>query len=73
MTVGPVITAVVVGNPTPASRTQLTVRPVLTEIGGTIPGRGLYVVDSRHDDPEAYADWLAATAPVVSRLTEVHA
>jgi FMN reductase len=46
---------------------ELVLRPVLTEIGGTVPGRGLYVVDSRHDDPSAYADWLAATAPIVSR------
>ncbi len=31
--------------------------------------RGLYVLDSRHDDPAAYADWLAANRPPVTRLT----
>ena len=46
---------------------ELTLRPVLTEIGGTVPGRGLYVVDADHADPAAYADWLAATRPVVTR------
>jgi FMN reductase len=46
---------------------ELTLRPVLAEIGGTVPGRGLYVVDAQHDDPAAYAEWLAATKPVVSR------
>lgn len=61
------------GSPAHSLAPELTLRPVLTEIGGTVPGRGLYVVDSRHDDPSAYADWLAATAPVVSRLLEVHA
>ncbi|PVG81748.1 NADPH-dependent FMN reductase [Nocardioides gansuensis] len=45
-----------------------TLRPVLTEIGGTIPGRALYVQDTAHDDPAAYADWLAATQPIVAAL-----
>lgn len=45
---------------------ELTLRPVLTEIGATVPGRGLYVVDAEHDDPAAYADWLAATSPLVT-------
>lgn len=47
---------------------ELTLRPVLTELGATVPGRGLYVVDSRYDDPDAYADWLAVTRPQVQRL-----
>jgi FMN reductase len=54
------------GSPAHALAAELTLRPVLTEIGGTVPGRGLYVLDSRHDDPAAYADWLGATAPVVA-------
>ena len=45
---------------------ELTLRPVLTEIGATVPGRGLFVLDRQHDDPAAYADWLAATGPVVA-------
>ena len=51
---------------------ELTLRPVLTEIGGTTV-RGLYVLDSRHDDPEAYAAWLDQVRPVVEALTAVRA
>jgi FMN reductase len=47
---------------------ELTLRPVLTEIGATVPGRGLFVIDQQHDDPAAYADWLAATRPIVTSL-----
>ena len=54
------------GSPAHSLAPELTLRPVLTELGGTVPGRGLYVVDSRHDDPAAYADWLAATRPIVT-------
>jgi len=54
------------GSPAHALAPELTLRPVLTELGATVHGRGLFVVDSRYDDPTAYADWLAATAPVIS-------
>jgi FMN reductase len=50
---------------------ELTLRPVLTEIGATVPGRGLFVVDSDHDDPAAYSSWLEATRPVVADLLAV--
>ena len=56
------------GSPAHALAPELTLRPVLTEIGGTVPGRGLYVIDKQYDDPAAYADWLAATRPAVSAL-----
>ena len=46
---------------------ELTLRPVLTEIGGNVPGRALYVVDKAYDDPAAYRGWLAATKPIVER------
>jgi FMN reductase len=55
------------GSPAHSLAPELTLRPVLTEIGGTVPGRGLYVVDAQHDDSAAYADWLAATRPIVTR------
>ena len=55
------------GSPAHSLAPELTLRPVLTEIGGTVPGRALYVVDAQHDDPAAYAGWLAATRPIVSR------
>jgi FMN reductase len=49
---------------------ELTLRPVLTELGATVPGRGLFVIDRQHDDPAAYADWLAATRPLVAALLQ---
>jgi len=47
---------------------ELTLRPVLTEIGATVPVRGLYVLDSQYDDPAAYDAWLSTARPVVSAL-----
>jgi FMN reductase len=54
------------GSPAHSLVPELALRPVLTEIGGTVPGRALYVVDAQYDDPSAFSDWLAATRPVVS-------
>jgi FMN reductase len=59
--------------PAHALAPELSLRPVLTEIGGTVPGRGLFVVDSAFDDPTAYADWLAATKPYVDAWLSVGA
>lgn len=47
---------------------ELTLRPVLVELGGVVPGRGLYVVDSEYDDEGSYAEWIAGTRPVVDAL-----
>jgi len=58
------------GSPAHSLAPELTLRPVLTEIGGTVPGRGLFVIDRQYDDPTAYADWFAATKPVVTALLE---
>jgi FMN reductase len=58
------------GSPAHSLAPELTLRPVLTEIGGTVPGRGLYVVDAQHEDPAAYAEWLAVTRPVVTRYLD---
>ena len=49
---------------------ELTLRPVLTEIGGIVATKGLYVVDSAYDDPAAYAHWLALSQPVITALLE---
>src|SRR4051794_14497667 len=49
---------------------ELTLRPVLTEIGGTVAAKGLYVVDSAFDDPAAYAHWLGLARPVVAAVVE---
>ena len=54
--------------PVHALAPEVSLRPVLTELGATVPGRGLFVLDSAYDDPAAYEDWLAATRPVVSTL-----
>ncbi|WAC57039.1 NADPH-dependent FMN reductase [Gordonia sp. SL306] len=56
------------GSPAHSLSPELTLRPVLTEIGGTVPGRALYVVDAAYDDPQAYAQWLAETGPTVTSL-----
>lgn len=53
------------GSPAHSLAPELTLRPVLTELGATVPGRGLYVIDREHEEPAAYADWLGATRPVV--------
>jgi len=56
--------------PAHALAPELTLRPVLTEIGGSVPVRGLYVDDSAFDDPAAYEPWLAAARRHV-RLPDV--
>jgi len=56
--------------PAHALAPELSLRPVLTEIGATVPVRGLYVLDSAYDDPAAYADWLTTARPrVAAHLT----
>ena len=46
---------------------ELSLRPVLAELGG-ITVRGLYVLEDQHRDPAAYAAWLATVRPIVSSL-----
>ncbi|MFW0797210.1 NAD(P)H-dependent oxidoreductase [Gordonia sp. CPCC 205515] len=65
---GVAIPFMVGGSPAHSLAPEHTLRPVLTEIGGVVPGRALYIVDSAYDDPAAYADWLAATKPSVTAL-----
>ncbi len=52
--------------PAHALAPELTLRPVLTEIGGVVPVRALYVLDSAHDDPAAYTAWLERARPAVA-------
>ena len=54
--------------PTHALAPELFLRPLLTELGAVVPVRGLYVLDTRHDRPEAYADWLATARPVIQHV-----
>ncbi|RNL65381.1 NADPH-dependent oxidoreductase [Nocardioides marmoriginsengisoli] len=44
---------------------ELTLRPVLTELGATVPRRGLFVLDREYGDPASYAEWLASARPYV--------
>ncbi len=55
-------------SPAHALAPELSLRPVLTELGATVPRRGLFVLESAYDDPDAYAGWLAATRPLVDAL-----
>ncbi len=56
--------------PAHAMAPELTLRPVLTEIGGLVPGKGLYVVDSAYEDPEAYRHWLDLTRPAITAILD---
>ncbi|CAM3421905.1 NAD(P)H-dependent oxidoreductase [Nocardioides dubius] len=47
---------------------EYTLRPLLSLLGAAVPTTGLYVTDSRHDDPSAYADWLQRARPLVGAL-----
>ena len=38
-------------------------RPVLVELGASVPTRGLYVLDAEHADPAAYDAWFASAHP----------
>ena len=49
---------------------ELTLRPVLTEIGGVVPAKGLYVVDAAYDDPAAYAHWLELARPAITAILD---
>lgn len=47
---------------------ETSLRPVLTELGATVPVRGLYVLDAAWADPTAYGAWLETARPVVRAL-----
>ena len=56
--------------PAHALAPELTLRPVLTELGATVPGRGLFVLDSQYGDAAAYDPWLDATRPWVRSVLQ---
>jgi FMN reductase len=41
-------------------------RPVLTELGATVPVPGLYVLETAYDDPASYAGWLDVARPPIA-------
>lgn len=40
-----------------------TLRPLLVELGASVPTRGLFVLDSEHADPAPYDRWCATAEP----------
>jgi len=58
------------GSPAHSLAPELTLRPVLTELGATIAGRGLYLLDTAFGDPAAYAEWLTANRARIDALLE---
>jgi FMN reductase len=44
---------------------EVHLRPVLSELGASVPVRALYVLDSAYDDPTAYSSWLEDARPIV--------
>jgi FMN reductase len=49
---------------------ELTLRPVLSELGASVPARGLYVLETAYDDPVAYEAWLESARPrITAHLT----
>jgi FMN reductase len=49
---------------------EVHLRPVLVEIGATVPSRGLYVTEDQLEDPHPAIDpWLAEAAPLLRATT----
>ena len=51
--------------PAHALAPELTLRPVLTELGASVPARGLHLLDSAYDDPGHLEPWLAGARPAL--------
>lgn len=65
---GVVVVPLMLGaGPAHALAPELTLRPVLAELGATTV-RGHYQLDRDHEDPRAYAPWLQGVRPVVATL-----
>jgi FMN reductase len=47
---------------------EVFLRPVLAELGATVPGKALYVVDNAYDQPAEYESWLDAVRPFVNAV-----
>jgi FMN reductase len=53
--------------PTHALAPELLLKPVLVEIGATVPCQGLYLLDGTADAPESSAKWRERWTPVLLR------
>jgi FMN reductase len=56
--------------PAHALAPELSLRPVLVEIGASVPAPGLYVLDSVHDDPAAFTTWLERARPALRHVLD---
>jgi FMN reductase len=45
---------------------EVFLRPVLAELGATVPGKALFVLDSEYDSPAEYEPWLHAVRPIIA-------
>ena len=64
---GVVAVAMMLGaGPEHALAPEHSLRPVLTELGATVPVPGLYVLETAYDDPASYAVWLDVARPTVA-------
>ena len=45
---------------------EVFLRPVLAELGATVPGKALYVLEDKYDTPAQYEPWLEAARPFVT-------
>ncbi|NYE35569.1 FMN reductase [Nocardioides cavernae] len=57
------------GSPAHSLATEHGLRPLLVELGATVPTRGLYVLDSQHDQPEPYDAWFATAEQLLPTLS----
>lgn len=49
---------------------ELHLRPLLVELGASVPTPALYVLDREYDRPEAYDGWLVRSRPLIHALLE---
>lgn len=56
------------GSPAHSLAPELQLRPILSELGATIPGRALYILDSEYERPEVYAEWLADNKRIIDSV-----
>lgn len=45
---------------------EVFLKPVLAELGASVPTKALYLLDSAYDEPVAYEPWLTASRPRVA-------
>jgi len=65
---GAAVPLVLGAGPAHALAPEVYLRPLLTELGAVVPVRGLYVLDTQYDRPEAYTDWFASAMPMIKNV-----